>query len=145
MKRKISFIIATLLLVSALAINSSAIVFYEYGIPLNDNSTNTMYYELGIGQDLVRAETGVSASKTYTVYTNLTVWNSADTSTSIFDNEGETTTLRYVEIRFDYEDIYDIPIRARSSHIVEKNGYAVGWETVRKQSDGNGNWSDYSW
>ena len=118
MTKKISLVAIAILLLSIMTINISAIVWSDYGIALNDNSGNTMYYELGVGQDRVRAETGVNTSNTYTVSTDLSVWDTNDTSSTVFSDGDESSTVRYVEIVFDSTDIYDVIYRVRSTHNV---------------------------
>ena len=146
MTKKVVFsAIAAILLVSIMTVSISAVVWSDYGIALNDNSGNTMYYELGVGQDRVRAETGVNTANTYTVYTSLSV-DTIETSNIAFSDEDESSTVRYVEIVFDSTDIFDVIYRAISSHIVEKGSTAVGWETLRKEYNASTReWSDYSW
>lgn len=147
MTKKISFIaIVAILLVSIMSVSISAVVWSDYGIALTDNSGNTMYYELGVGQDRVRAETGVNTANTYTVSTNLTVWDTNDKSSAVFSDDDESSTTRYVEIVFDSTDIFDVIYRARSNHTVESGSTAVGWETLRKEyNSSTGVWSNFSW
>lgn len=146
MKKKIFIAIIAMLLIGIMSISASAAVWSNYGIALQDNSGNTMYYELGVGQNRVRAETGVNVANTYTVSTDLSVWDTNDTVTAAFDDGNESTTTRYVEIIYDSADIYDIIYRARSSHIVKSRGTSVGWETLRKQYNAStDSWSDFSW
>ena len=105
-----------------------------------------MYYELGVGQNRVRAETGVNVSNTYTVSTDLSVWDTNDTQRAAFDDGDESTTTRYVEIIYNSTDIYDIIYRVRSTHMAKYNGSSVGWETLRNQYNAStDSWSNFSW
>lgn len=146
MKKTIFVTVIAMLLVSIMSVSAYAIVWSDYGIALGDNSGNTMYYELGVGQNRVRAETGVNVSNTYTVSIDLSVWDTNDTQNTAFDDGDESSTTRYVEIVYNSTDIYDIVYRVRSTHMAKKNGSSVGWETLRKQYNAStDSWFDFTW
>ena len=146
LKKIVSLAIVAMLLISIMSLSVSAVIWSDYGIALEDNTGNTMYYELGVGQNRVRAETGVNVSNTYTVSTDLSVWDTNDTQRAAFDDGDESTTTRYVEIIYNSTDIYDIIYRVRSTHMAKYNGSSVGWETLRKQYNAStDSWSNFSW
>lgn len=136
MKRKLlAAIICVSVLVSTFAVTSFAEVWGDYCIGLVNPSTDEMYYEAGIGTNVIRSETGVTGEAgVYNVYASLVTRDSGDRL--VQDDEAETTDYKYVSIVRNLPNALNIVKHIRTAHIVELGTQTVGLKNVEKTFNG---------
>ena len=133
MKRKLlAAIICVSVLVSTFAVTSFAVIWSDYCIPLAGASDEEMYYEAGIGTNIIRAETGVTGSAgVHNVYAALTT---RDSGGRLIQNDyDETTDYKYIEVSRNLPNALDIVKHIRTSHMVYLGSQLVGQDNVHKE------------
>ena len=144
MKKVLVLMIVAVLLVNVIVMPASAIVFSGGPVALYYHPNDWMYYELGVGQNRVRAETGVNTANTYAVLLYFSVWvDNNNVQDLIYNDYSESDTTRYVELIYNHDNIMNIIYRTRSTHKVMSNIGYEAWETLDKQKTSTG-WSNYS-
>ena len=141
MKRKLlAAIICVSVLVSTFAITSFAEIWGDYCIPLAGASDEEMYYEAGIGTNIIRAETGVTGrAGVHNVYVGLIARDSSHNL--IRELADETTDYKYIEVTVTYPSALSIVKHIRTAHMVYLGSQLVGHEDVHKKCD-NGVWTE---
>ena len=140
--------ICVVMIVSSLFTTSvSAAVWSNYNMPVGDGTTNKWYYEVGVGTDTVRSETGVNVSNTYNVYALIQACNNA--GTQVVNVDKTSTTTRYAEASKTVSgaNYYSNLKSFRTSNKISpkgSNNLPYGWVIVEGENSnvgGTGSWT----